>query len=308
MKTLDSDFKLSFLLPKYWLSWLGILLLVLFGALSPRLRDPIARQFTRLIKKISKKPIAVARANLTACFPEKSKQDIEKLITQNIDSFLITLLGQTELMLRSRETIRKRVNITGEEHIIHAQQNQQPIIFIIPHVWAMEYAGTRLNLDLPMTAMIKPHKNKLFSWSHNKLRSQLGCNVYTRTDGIRPLITELKKNRCFFYLPDEDQGIKKSIFTPFLGTTKATLPVIKRLANAGNARVIPLKIGYNQQKFRFDLTVMPAIELDELHSKQCEATALNQAIEKAVLSHPEQYMWMLKLLKTRPENEAPIYQ
>ncbi len=307
-KYFDRSFKLNLLHPKYWGSWLMIGLLVIFGIMPPWLRDPIARLLAKCVAPMAKKPIRIARANLSACFPEKSPAEIERLIQDNVQNFVLVLMAQGELLVRSRANLRRRVNLMGFEHVSAARAVGQPVIFIMPHVWPIDYAGLRLNLELPMVTMAKAHKNELFNWFNNRVRSSGGGNVYMREAGIRALLAELKQNNSFFYLPDEDLGPEQSVFTPFLGTVKATLPVVGRLAQAGNAQVLPIKIGYNQQTRQFDLTVMPAIAPEDMQGKENEALALNKAVEQVILAYPEQYMWFLKLLKTRPEGEASIYK
>ncbi|WP_076409632.1 lauroyl-Kdo(2)-lipid IV(A) myristoyltransferase [Shewanella sp. UCD-KL12] len=306
-KYFDRRFKLELLHPKYWITWVGIAVLVLFGLMPAWLRDPIAKQLARVVTKIAKKPISIARINLTTCFPDKSSEEIEQLINENIENFVMILLAQSELMVRSKANLRRRVKISGFEHVEKARAAGQPVVFIMPHVWGIEYAGLRLNLDLPMVSMAKAHRNGLFNWFNNRMRSSLGGNIYMREAGIRALLSELKNDNSFFYLPDEDLGPEKSIFAPFLGTVKATLPVVGRLAQAGNAQVMPVKIGYDQQARRFELTVMPAVDPDDMKGKDNEALALNKVVEQVILAYPEQYMWFLKVLKTRPEGEAPLY-
>ncbi|BAJ02484.1 lauroyl-Kdo(2)-lipid IV(A) myristoyltransferase [Shewanella violacea] len=306
-KYFDRRFKLELLHPKYFFTWIGIAILVLFGLMPAWLRDPIARQLAKLVTKIAKKPISVARINLTTCFPEKSSQEIESLLKENIENFVMILLAQSELMVRSTAHLRRRVNLIGFEHVEQAKAAGQAVIFIMPHVWGIEYAGLRLNLEVSMASMAKPHRNGLFNWFNNRMRSSQGANIYMREAGIRALLTELKNNKSFFYLPDEDLGPEKSVFAPFLGTVKATLPVVGRLAQAGNAQVMPVKIGYDQTARRYDLTVMPAIDPEDMKGKENEALALNKVVEQVILAYPEQYMWFLKVLKTRPEGEAPLY-
>ncbi|MCL1140401.1 lauroyl-Kdo(2)-lipid IV(A) myristoyltransferase [Shewanella pneumatophori] len=306
-KYFDRRFNVSLLHPKYWLTWVAILVLVVFGLMPAWLRDPIAKVLAKLVMRIAKKPIKVARANLTTCFPDKSKDEIEALVKDNVENFVMILLAQSELMLKSRAHMRRRVQLHGFEHVEQARAAGQPVIFIMPHVWGIEYAGLRLNLDLPMVSMAKAHKNGLFNWFNNRMRSSQGGNIYMREAGIRALLSELKQDNSFFYLPDEDLGRDKSVFAPFLGTTKATLPVVGRLAQAGNAQVMPVKIGYDQKKRHFDLTVMPAIDPETMQGKENEAIALNKAVEQVILAYPEQYMWFLRVLKTRPEGEPSIY-
>jgi lauroyl-KDO2-lipid IV(A) myristoyltransferase len=155
--------------------------------------------------------------------------------------------------------------------------------------------------------MAKAHRNELFNWFNNRMRSSQGGNIYMREAGIRALLAELKQGNSFFYLPDEDLGPEQSVFAPFLGTVKATLPVVGRLAQAGNAQVMPVKIGYDDQARCFRLTVMPAIAPESMQGKENEAIALNKAVEQVITAYPEQYMWFLKVLRTRPEGMPSIY-
>ncbi|GIU42989.1 lauroyl-Kdo(2)-lipid IV(A) myristoyltransferase [Shewanella algidipiscicola] len=306
-KYFDRRFKLSLLHPKLWPTWLAIGVLVIFGAMPARVRDPIARMLAKLVKKVAKKPLRIARANLETCFPEKSQSEISQLLDENIANFVMILLAQSELLIRSSDNLRRRVMLDGFEHVQRARDAGQPVIFIMPHVWGIEYAGLRLNLELPMVSMAKAHRNTLFDWFNNRMRSSQGGNIYMRDAGIRALLSELKNDNSFFYLPDEDLGPEKSVFAPFFATVKATLPVVGRLASAGNAQVMPVKIGYDQQRRKFQLTVMPAISPDEMQGKENEALALNRAVEQVISAYPEQYMWFLKVLRTRPPGEAPIY-
>ncbi|MCE9678626.1 lauroyl-Kdo(2)-lipid IV(A) myristoyltransferase [Shewanella sp. AS1] len=307
-KYFDRRFQFQLLHPKFWPTWLAIIVLVIFGLMPAWLRDPIARLLARLVKLIAKKPLRVARANLVTCFPEKSDAEINQLLHDNIENFVMILLAQSELLVRSSENLRRRVELEGFEHVQQARDAGQPVIFIMPHVWGIEYAGLRLNIELPMVSMAKPHKNKLFDWFNNYMRSSKGGNIYMREAGIRALLSELKNDNSFFYLPDEDLGPDKSVFAPFFATVKATLPVVGRLSAAGNAQVMPVKIGYDQQHRKYKLTVMPAIPPEQMQGKESEAKALNRAVEQVILAYPEQYMWFLKVLRTRPLGEPSIYK
>ncbi len=306
-KYFDTRFNKSLLHPRHWGTWLAIAVLFLFGALPASIRDPIARLFARIVMKVAKKPLRIAKVNITHCFPDKSPADVDALIKQNVETFVITLLSQAELLIRSKAHLKRRIQLNGIENVQAAREAKQPIIFIMPHVWPMEYAGLRINMEIPLVTMAKAHRNGLFNWFSNRMRSSQGGRVYMREAGIRALLAELKNDNSFFYLPDEDLGPEKSIFAPFMGTVKATLPVVGRLAQAGNAQVMPVKIGYDQQAKQFIMTVLPAVNPDEMIGKENEAIALNKVVEQVINAYPEQYMWFLKLLKTRPPGEQEFY-
>ncbi|WP_351089115.1 lauroyl-Kdo(2)-lipid IV(A) myristoyltransferase [Shewanella sp. S1-49-MNA-CIBAN-0167] len=306
-KYFDTRFNKSLLHPRHWGTWLAIAVLFLFGALPASIRDPIARLFARVVMKVAKKPLRIAKVNITHCFPDKSPADVDALIKQNVETFVITLLSQAELLIRSKAHLKRRIQLNGIKNVQAAREAKQPIIFIMPHVWPMEYAGLRINMEIPLVTMAKAHRNGLFNWFSNRMRSSQGGRVYMREAGIRALLAELKNDNSFFYLPDEDLGPEKSIFAPFMGTVKATLPVVGRLAQAGNAQVMPVKIGYDQQAKQFIMTVLPAVNPDEMIGKENEAIALNKVVEQVINAYPEQYMWFLKLLKTRPPGEQEFY-
>ena len=307
VKYFDRRFNKFLLHPRYWGTWLAIAVLFFFGLLPAIIRDPIARLLARVVMKLAKKPLSVAKVNITQCFPEKTPEEVDALIKKNVDAFVIILLSQAELLLRSNEHIKRRIQLNGFEHVQAARDAKQPIIFIMPHVWALEYAGLRINMEIPLVTMAKPHRNGLFNWFSNRMRSSQSGRVYMREAGIRALLAELKNDNSFFYLPDEDLGPDKSVFAPFLGTVKATLPVVGRLAQAGNAQVLPVKIGYDQPARRFIMTVMPAVNPDDMVGKENEAIALNKIVEQVINAYPEQYMWFLKVLKTRPPGESEFY-
>ena len=293
--------------PKLWPAWVAIGILFILGLLPPIIRQNIACALTKLVKALAKKQIRIARQNLTACFPEKSPQEIEQLLETNVQQFVMTLVAQTELLCCSEKSLRERVKLSGIEHIKEVRSKGKPIIFILPHVWGVEHAGLRLNLELPMVAMAKAHRNPLFNWFSIRIRSSRGGDVYKREAGIRALLSELKKGNSFFYLPDEDLGPKQSVFAPFFGTMKATIPVVSRLAKAGNAEVLPVQIGYDRNEHCFKLSVMQAYDLTSVECKYTEAEALNKMVEDSIRAHPEQYMWFLKVLKSRPDGFKPIY-
>ncbi|MBB1438788.1 lauroyl-Kdo(2)-lipid IV(A) myristoyltransferase [Shewanella sp. SG41-4] len=306
-KHFDTRFNKSLLHPRYWGTWLAIAVLFIFGVLPASIRDPIARLLARVVMKVAKKPMNIARVNISHCFPELSGDEVERLVKHNVRMFVLVLLSQAELLVRSNAHIKRRMQLNGFEHVKAARDAGQPIIFIMPHVWPMEYAGLRINMEIPLVTMAKAHRNGLFNWFSNRMRSSQGGRVYMREAGIRALLAELKKDNSFFYLPDEDLGPNKSVFTPFLGTVKATLPVVGRLAQAGNAQVMPVKIGYDEQAKQFVMTVMPPINPQDMVGKENEALALNKVVEQVISAYPEQYMWFLKLLKTRPPGEQEFY-
>ncbi|EOL4571279.1 lauroyl-Kdo(2)-lipid IV(A) myristoyltransferase, partial [Escherichia coli] len=109
-----------------------------------------------------------------------------------------------------------------------------------------------------------------------------------------------------YYLPDQDHGPEFSEFADFFATYKATLPVIGRLSRISGARIIPLFPVYDGKTHHLTIHVSPPLAIRQKSDAHI-ARQINEVVENFVRPHPEQYTWILKLLKTRKEGEEDPY-
>ena len=128
---------------------------------------------------------------------------------------------------------------------------------------------------------------------------------------MRKLVKSLIPGRIMFFLPDEDLGEKNAVFAPFFGIQKATLTTPARLARLGNASCLPGFVWYDANSRKYRLQIAPPLGTAEqvypTKDPVENARVLNVALESLIRQHPEQYMWMLRLFRTRPEGEQAIY-
>ncbi|WP_072118691.1 LpxL/LpxP family acyltransferase, partial [Shigella sonnei] len=99
-----------------------------------------------------------------------------------------------------------------------------------------------------------------------------------------------------------------SEFVDFFATYKATLPAIGRLMKVCRARVVPLFPIYDGKTHRLTIQVRPP--MDDLLEADDHTIArrMNEEVEIFVGPRPEQYTWILKLLKTRKPGEIQPYK
>jgi lauroyl-KDO2-lipid IV(A) myristoyltransferase len=121
------------------------------------------------------------------------------------------------------------------------------------------------------------------------------------------LIRETRAGKVLIYLADEDLGLASSIFAPFFGVPKASIPVLGRMTKACNAVVLPCVSCYDPKLRKYRVKMLPAIEDFPTGDDSIDAAAMNRAIEKTVLECPTQYLWTFRYFQTRPEGEAPVY-
>jgi len=63
--------------------------------------------------------------------------------------------------------------------------------------------------------------------------------LFSRQQGIRPLVKAMRRGLPFYYLPDMDFGERDSIFVPFFGVPAATITGLSRIARLAGAVVCP---------------------------------------------------------------------
>ncbi|MDG1750992.1 MAG: lipid A biosynthesis lauroyl acyltransferase, partial [Thalassotalea sp.] len=90
-KVLQPKFKLSFLLPKYWLTWIGVLILYSISWLPYKVQLALGRFVGRLLLKIGSSRKKVALRNLELCFPEMPDVERLRILKENFENTGIAL-------------------------------------------------------------------------------------------------------------------------------------------------------------------------------------------------------------------------
>lgn len=300
------QFSKAFLHPKYWGVWLAILGLIILAYVPYRLRDKLAtwvgKQATRFLQKKGNKQYHRADVNLRYCFPEWSQEQRHQVIEKMFVTVAQTMLGIGEIAVRSVAHIQKRSEYSGLEIVREARESGKNVILLVPHTWSIDASGIVMHTyGMPMTSMYNPHHNPLVDWLWNRTRERFGGKMHARQNGIKPFLADVRKGELGYFLPDEDYGELLSVYAPFFATEKATLPGLAKMARVANAVVIPMFPIYNAEKGVYQIEILPKIEFDE--SPEQSAREMNKVIEYFVSKNPEQYVWILRLLKTRRDGE-----
>lgn len=306
----EHQFLKSFLLPKYWGVWLGVLFLVLFAYVPFRVRDKLAawlgKRVYHYLKKRNKKQYHRALVNLRYCFPNWSEAKREETIEAMFVTVAQTMLGIGEIALRSVKHLQQRSEFSGLEHLTQAKAEGKNIILLVPHTWSIDASGIVLHTyGMPMVSMYNPHRNALVDWLWNATRERFGGKMHTRQNGIKPFLNDVRQGNMGYFLPDEDFGEALSVYADFFATEKATLPGLNKMAKVAKAEVIPMFATYNAEKGKYVMEILPPIHFDG--TEQQSARAMNEVVEYFVEKDPKQYVWILRLLKTRRDGED-IYQ
>ncbi|EFB2705573.1 lauroyl-Kdo(2)-lipid IV(A) myristoyltransferase [Escherichia coli] len=303
------EFKKNYLSPVYWSTWFLLGMIAGISMFPPSFRDPVLAKIGRWAGRLSKKARRRATINLSLCFPEKSDTEREIIVDKMFATALQSIVMMAELAIRGPEKFQKRVFWKGLEILEEIRHNNRNVIFLVPHGWSVDIPAMLLAAQgKKMAAMFHQQRNPVIDYVWNSVRRKFGGRLHAREDGIKPFIQSVRQGYWGYYLPDQDHGPEYSEFADFFATYKATLPIIGRLMNISQAMIIPLFPVYDEKKHLLTIEIRPPMDacIASADNKMI-ARQMNKTVEILVGSHPEQYVWVLKLLKTRKSNEADPY-
>ncbi|PFG45494.1 lauroyl-KDO2-lipid IV(A) myristoyltransferase [Vibrio sp. ES.051] len=299
-KAYNPEFKRHFLSPKYWGTWLGVILFLPLALMPLSVQKWLAKTIAKKLSKSHKGPAHRARVNFELCFPEKPFQEREALIEKTLYTAAVFFFRFGLLSLRSPKWLQQRCHIRGLDILRQHIDNNENVILMVPHSWAIDVPAILFTaMGIPISAMAKKQKNEVADWLMHKQRVQHGGRVYERSGGIKPFLKSIRDGYVGYYLPDQDHGPKHSVFVDFFATRKATLPGLGKIAKLSHAKVLPLFTSTNTEDGTFDIEILPAFDLGK--SEEQDARTCNEAIEYFVGQKPEQYMWVLQLLYSQED-------
>lgn len=306
--TCGIPFSKALLHPKFWMTWIGLLFAALISQLPTSFRHVIGRKLGNYIYKNNTKRYLVVKTNLTIAFPDLTESAREKMIQDHMQWYGCAMVDYSLILFSRKKRLSRLVKIDGQEHIDDAIKNNQSIIVLLAHSVMLEFGPVALGLQYETFGSYKSSKNAVLDWLIAKGRCRYTSFVVSREEGLRKLVKSLQPNRLMIFLPDEDLGKENSVFVPFFGTEKVTLTTTARIAKMGKAVALPAFSWYDQQSNEYCIKISPPLQNYPAGDAIKDATKLNFSLEELIKEHPEQYMWLLKWYRTRPENGATLYK
>lgn len=281
------SFWLLHFLPLPLLAWVGQGLGMLFYALGRERRK-------------------VARINLSLCFPELDAAARERLLRRHFRAFGRSILERGISWWSRAERIRRLFRVEGLEHLQALQG--KPVILLAPHFVGLDMGGSRASLDFHVASMYSKQKNPVLDRLLLQGRQRFNAPyLFSRQDNVRSVVKVLRRGVPLYYLPDMDFGLRDSIFVPFFGVPAATITGVSRFARLAGAVVVPVITRQLSWGRGYVLTYYPAWENFPTADVAADTRRVNAFIEDRVREMPEQYYWLHKRFKTRPEGEPKFY-
>lgn len=290
--------------PGYWVTWSLILLLRLLTLLPFRAQLTIGKGLGHLGLWTLERRRRIAQTNLRLAFPGLTELQIEQLLKNHFESLGMSLFESALGWWGSRKKLESMMKITGLEHLDHALEKGKGVLLFSAHFTTLDLSGIMLATKRPIHAVYRPNENPVIDRMIKRGRERLLVSTIPR-DNIREMVKRLKNGEVVWYAMDQNFGHKGSVFSNFFGIPAATNTATSRLAKLTNTTVIPF-FARRTSENQYQLNLLPPQEING-QDIQKETDQLNTLIEKAVKKAPEQYLWIHRRFKDRPNNYPPLY-
>ena len=247
----------------------------------------------------------VALRNLALCFPEATAAQRRRWARETYVVFCQTWLDRSWLWFAPREVVQRRVRLQGA---LNELEGDTPTIIFAPHFYGMDAGGTALTLHTPraFTSIFSTHPDPAVDAWFMAGRQRFGdVRMLNRADGVKPIISNLRKGGLLYLLSDMDFGPGESIFVPFYGVPTATVPSLPRFARLGRAKVIGMYTRLTPTGYVAEIT--PAWEGYPSDDVEADTAQMNLRLQSYIDTMPGQYYWVHKRFKTRPAGEPSVY-
>ena len=284
--------------------WLGLALLWLLWRLLPAAAlGWLGERLGDLLHALGRERRHIADTNLRLCFPDWTIEHRRHIVHQHFRALGRATLQDTVSWWGSRAEVDTLTRFEGLEHL--TPHLGKPLIWLAPHFVGLNIGGVRVTAEfapiVSLYATIKnPHLNRVMLHARSRFsRDGVHSEMYSRHDGIKPVLRAIKKGLPFYYLPDLDYGRKDALFVPFFGVPAATVTGLARIARATGAVVVPCIT--RQEGDGYVTRFYPAWADYPSQDVEADTRRMIAFIEDRIREMPAQYFWVHKRFKTQPD-------
>jgi KDO2-lipid IV(A) lauroyltransferase len=247
-----------------------------------------------------------AERNLSFAYPEKDAAWRARIIDGVFASIGRLLVSFARFPRITRANVGEWIRYEGFEHYECAKRRGNGVLFATAHLgnWELSAYAHAL-LTEPMNVVVRPLDNPLIDEIVERRRGLSGNTLLSKRDFARSILQALRKNEPVGILVDQNAAADGGTFVPFFGKDACANLTFAKLAARSGAAVIPGFALWSEAERRYVLKFYPEVPMT---GEAVEDTRrIQRAVEEAIREAPEQWLWIHRRWKTRPEGEAGIY-
>lgn len=254
----------------------------------------------------------VGERNLELALPELPSKARRKILRHVFRNLGWQMVEFCRLPRYSAENTRGWIRTEGLEHYLAAKAKQRGVLVLTGHLGAWELSSFYHSLmGNPMGMVIRRLDNRLLDDYVNSMRCLHGNKVLHKDDFARGLLTAMRAGETVGILMDTNMTPPQGVFVNFFGIPACTASGLARIAVRTDAAVVPTFTIWDPALRKYRLRFDPALKFVRTGNDEEDIVSNTQlftkVIEDYVRRYPDQWLWLHRRWKTRPEGEPSLY-
>ena len=254
----------------------------------------------------------VGYRNLQIAFPQLSRAEHTAILRAEYRSLGWQLGEFCQMRKYTPENTQSFLRYDGLEHYLAARDAGQGVLILTGHLGAWELSSFYHSLmGYPMSMVIRRLDNELVDHLVNDIRCQHGNKVLHKDDFARGLISAMRQGETVGILMDTNMTPPQGLFVDFFATPACTASGMARVALKTGAAVLPGFLLWEESSQSYVLHFGKPLDLIRSEDNEADIVAntalFNRVLEDYIRRYPQQWLWLHRRWKTRPEGEPPIY-
>jgi KDO2-lipid IV(A) lauroyltransferase len=254
----------------------------------------------------------VGMRNLAMVFPKKSGAERARILRAVFTSLGRQLAELCRFPTYTPQNVDEVVVYDGLGNYERAYAQGRGVLFLTAHFGGWELSAFAHSLHGHwLHIVMRPMDNEYLDQLLQHYRTMHGNKTVAKDDFVRGLLAAMKAGETVGILMDTNMTPPQGIFVDFFGIPACTASGLARIALRTDAAVVPGFTIWDPALRKYRLRFDPALELIRTGHLEADIAANTQmftkVIEDYVRKYPDQWLWVHRRWKTRPEGQPPLY-
>ena len=284
----------------------------ILGILPRSLSRAFAIALSQIVYVLHVKLRRVGMRNLAMALPEKSEAERARILRGVFTSLGRQLAELCQFPRYTLENVERVVVYDGLQNYQQAYARKKGVLFLTAHFGGWELSAfTHSMYGHWMHVVMRPMDNQYLDRLLQSYRMMHGNKVVPKDDFVRGLLAAMKAGEVVGILMDTNMTPPQGIFVDYFGIPACTASGLARIALRTDAAVVPTFTIWDEKLGKYRLRFDAALELVRTGELEADIVANTQkftkVIEDYVRQYPDQWLWVHRRWKTRPEGQPPLY-
>jgi Kdo2-lipid IVA lauroyltransferase/acyltransferase len=254
----------------------------------------------------------VGLRNLEIAYPTMPPAERKKIVRGVFASLGRQLAEFCQFPRYTRENVSQVAVYEGFENFDAAQRRGKGVLFLTAHLGGWEIGSFAHSVyGHKLRIVVRALDNQYLDRMVERYRTLHGNTTFEKQDFARGLISAMRAGETVGLLMDQNMTPPAGVFVDFFGVPACTASGIARVALRTDASVVPAFTIWDNTLRKYRITFAPRLVLVKTGDDErdvVEATErFTSVIEEYVRKYPEQWLWVHRRWKTRPEGEKSLY-